>query len=349
MENKNYIEMNYDDYKKIESKIDSMKTEEELIETHKKLIGKTCKSHYYEIKDCGVEFIEEFLSRDWGRTIDYQYSSGAKKFIQSKYLSDYFKNSIKELLSTQELSDEVKNALNSDKLINDMSEEEIKSICSSINDFYKNSEQKIVNIAGSIKSFLYKLNGKGVMAYIKNNVSNDSLAIDILRTSGLCDRASYYSGRGVNRGDLNERNLVAIFRKLLKIDQNYAIEFVEMVKQMETLGATEFINSFKKFAKNGFKLENFKVDDDNISLDGLYGQQRDAVAFISLLDTMSRGSDSAYQTSASEEMKDEFISKIIYTLREINPNFTYKGRQFRDYYDYWNWDYDDYYNKKRFR
>ena len=328
MENKNYIEMNYDDYKKIESKIDLMKTEEELIETHKKLIGKTCKSpySYYEIKDCGVEFIEEFLSRDWGRTIVYQYSSGAKIFIQSKYLSDYFKNSIKELLSTQELSDEVKNALNSDKLINDMSEEELKSICSSINVFYKNSEQKTVNIAGSIMSFLYKLNGKGVMAYIKNNVSNDSLAEDILRTSGLCDRASYYPRRGVNRGDLNEGNLVAIFRKLLKIDQNYAIEFVEMVKQMETLGATEFINSFKKFAKNGFKLDNFKVDDDNISL-----------------------SDRAYQISASEKMKDEFISRIIYTLREINPNFTYKGRQFRDYDDFWNWEYGDYYNIKRLR
>ena len=39
--NKNYIEMNIDDYEKIESMIDSMTTEEELIESHKNLNGKT--------------------------------------------------------------------------------------------------------------------------------------------------------------------------------------------------------------------------------------------------------------------------------------------------------------------
>lgn len=320
MENKNYIEMNIDDYEKIESMIDSMTTEEELIETHRKLVGKTCKCDYYEIKDCGVEFIRKFLLRDWGRTIIYHYSQGAEKFMQSKYLSDYFKTSIKELLSSQELSDEIINTLNSDKLINDMSEEELKCIYSSIDDFYKNSYKKIVNIAGSILSFLYKLNGNGVVSFIKNNISNNALASHILLTSGLNDRASYYSGRGVNYGDLNEKNLIAIFGKLLKLDPSYATEFVEMVKQMKTLGATEFINSFMNFANNGFKLENLKTEDSNISLNRLYGQARDTVAFVSIFSTMIRGNDIDYQIIASEHMKLSFISKIRSILMELNPD-----------------------------
>lgn len=320
MENKNYIEMNIDDYEKIESMIDSMTTEEELIETHRKLVGKTCKCDYYEIKDCGVEFIRKLLSRDWGRSIIYHYSQGAEKFMQSKYLSDYFKNSIKELFVSEELSEEVMNALNSDKLINDMVEEELKGIYFSIEDFYKNSEKEIINIAGSILSFLYKLNGNGVVSFIKNNISNNALASHILLTSGLNDRASYYLGRGVNYGDLNEKNLIAIFGKLLKLDPSYATEFVEMVKQMKTLGATEFINSFMNFANNGFKLENLKTEDSNISLNRLYGQARDTVAFVSIFSTMIRGNDIDYQIIASEHMKLSFISKTRSILMELNPD-----------------------------
>lgn len=332
MENRDYTEISMDDYEKIESRIDSMTTEEELIESHKRLAGKTCKTDYYEIKDCGVEFIKKFLSRDWGRSIVYRYSQGAENFIQSKYLSDYFKTSIRELLSSEELSEEVVNAINSDKLINEMSAEELSGIYSSIRDFYRKSEQETSNIAGSIMSFLYKLNGKGVVSFIKNNVNNRDLASHILLTSGLNDRASYYSGRGVNYGDLNEKNLIAIFGKLLKLDQSYATEFVEMVKQMKTLGATEFINSFMNFAASGFKSEYLKNEDSNISLDGLYGQARDTVAFVSIFSAMSRGNDMDYQISASEGMKHSFISRIRPILMEINPEFTYDYNQSYDPY-----------------
>ena len=208
-----------------------------------------------------------------------------------------------------------------------MSAEELSGIYSSIRNFYRESEQETSNIAGSIMSFLYKLNGKGVVSFIKNNVNNQDLASHILLTSGLNDRASYYSGRGVNYGDLNEKNLIAIFGKLLKLDQSYATEFVEMVKQMKTLGATEFINSFMNFADSGFKLEHLKNEDSNISLDGLYGQAGDTVAFISISSTMSRGNDMDYQISVSEGMKHSFISRIRPILIEMNSKFTYDYNQ----------------------
>lgn len=300
MDNIKNTEISMDEYNAIESKIDSMLSEEELIETHKKLIGKSCKCDYWEVKDCGVEFINKFLSRDWGRTIVYHYSQGAKKFIQSKYLSDYFKSSIRELLSDEDLGEEVLNVLNSDKVINDMSEEEILSIYSAIKDFYaKTPRAEKVSASNYLMSLLYKLNGSGVVSFIKNNVNNKDLASHILVTSGLNDRSSYYSGRGVNYGDLNEDNLVAIFSKLLKVDIDYATSFVGMVRQMKTLGATEFINSFMSFAINGFKVESLNLEDSNVSLDGVYGKARDVVAFISIFSTMSRSNDQDYQIRAS--------------------------------------------------
>lgn len=321
MENIKYTEISIDDFKRIESEIDSIMSEEELIKTHKKLIGISCKCDYWETKDCGIEFINTFLSRDWGRSIVYHYSQGAKKFIQSKYLSDYFKSSIKELLSNKELDSEVLNTLNSDKTINDMSEKELLSINSAIKNFYaKSSGTEEPNISNCLMSLLYKLDGPGVISFIKNNVNKRDLASHILLTSGLTDSGSYYSGRGVNYGDLNENNLVAIFSKLLKIDGDYATNFVEMVNKMKTLGATEFINTFMNFAINGFKVEALNLESNNVSLDEVYGEARDIIGLISIFSVMNKGNDQDYQIRASEQIKDSFMSKIKPILQSINPD-----------------------------
>ena len=313
------IEISMKDYKLLESAIDGM-SEEKLIKSHTALINKTCKNDYREIKDCAVEFIDYFLCRDWGRSIVYHYNGGAIKFIYSKYLSDYFKNSITELLKDDVQSEILSNALNSDKNINDMSEEEIKEIHLSIKEHYRNVDEERSNISGNFLTYLFKLDGKGVTSYIKNNIDKLYFVSRILLTSGLNDRASFYSGRGVVSSDLCEKNLIEIFKKLIKYDTKYGINFVNMVMDIETLGATEFINSFKNFAANNFKYEKRNIEKSNISLDGVEGDARYAVGVISIFGAMNN-SNKDFQIEESKYMKTRFISAINPILKKINPDF----------------------------
>ena len=141
----------------------------------------------------------------------------------------------------------------------------------------------------------------------------------MLWTSGLNDRASYYSGRGVNFSDLGAQNLVAIFEKLLRLDVNYALNFAKMVCLMRTLGATEFINTFFKFAENDFSTDGLFFDKKNESLDGVYDEERNMVGFATLVSALSRGNDDEYQYKASENMKKAFLSRIEDYVNEIDP------------------------------
>lgn len=328
-----------DEYKEIRSRIDSMTSEEELIENHKKLIDRTCKSDYWEVKDCGIEFIDEFLSRDSGRTIVYHYSKGAEKFMKSEYLSNYFKQRLKNMFVEMDhvagikclFTPNMEKLLNNPKTINEMTEEEIKYIYTKLKQYTSsNNRYKEIMVekidyktANCFRKLLYKLDGDGVVACIKddNYVSKRQLADELLDTSGLNSRASYYSGRGVNYGDLNDENLVAIFNKLLKLDIDYATNFVDMVQKMETLGATEFIDTFINFANNHFKCDGLDIENSQISLNGSSDNERYVIGFLSLVEKSYRGNDQDYQIRASEQMKDAFMAKISPVSPEIKPSF----------------------------
>lgn len=317
MKNVSEAKNNMDDYWKLESKIDFMCEEKDLIEAHKKLMGKVCENSYYEIKDCGIEFIRKFLLRDWGRSIVYHYSEGASRFIKSKYLSDYVKNGIKEMLLDDSLNSRVLRILDGNKMINQMNEEEIRDIYFSLRKYCLKSGNMDVRLLNDFMAYLYKLDGNGVVSFIKNNVSNRELASQILLTSGLVDCASYYAGRGVNLGDLNEENLVAIFKKLWVIDRYYAVNFKKMVSEMKTLGATEFINSFNNLAINDFRYKGLEGYDNNFSLDGVYGNARGMVGLVVIASARNEV-DKNYQILVTERIKTMFLLEVMPILSNDN-------------------------------
>lgn len=314
-----------------------------------KLKGKVLECEYRTIDDCAVNFVSDLLNCDWGRSIVYDYSKYALDFIKSSYLSNYFKDSIRELFG-ESITKELDDILNSDKDISQMDEKEIKIIYDSIVEFYNtNEEYSKSNISSYILTYLYKLDGVGVSSFIKNNIDSEKIARHILLTSGLNDRASFYSGRGVMHCDLNSNNLVAIFFKLLRLDESYAIDFIEMVCDIKTLGATEFIESFINFGDNKFNYKKENIVDSNISLDGVYGKARFAVALETMFSSLNRRDDN-YEISESSSMKVAFLNKIKKALKQIEVSqidkmyevireqeFIYDNRE-----DYWDWNYRRY-------
>ena len=65
------------------------------------------------------------------------------------------------------ISEKVNEVLNSEKNINDMTEEEIKTIREAIEEYYRiNGKSPKSNISSRFMSYIYKLNGKGVASYI---------------------------------------------------------------------------------------------------------------------------------------------------------------------------------------
>lgn len=300
MENNDYTNISKDDYDKIISIIELGNIDEdELIEIHKGLIGKTC--NHYNIKDCGVAFVNRLLSRDWGRSVIYQYSEGAKKFIQSNYLSDYIKTIVKEEFSKEDINDEAINIIDSDKLINDMSEKELSKVYSLIYYFFNKSKRKPINLIELFMMYTYKLDNDDAISFIKNNVGNRKLASQILLTSGLSYRSSYYAGRGVRINDLNETHLIAVFKNLLRLDYSYATEFVEMVKKMDSLSAAKFVYTFINFVDNDFKLENMEIEQNNVSLEELsFNEKREYLL--------------------SEKIKQSFLTSVEPILMEIQEN-----------------------------
>lgn len=296
--------------------IDSL-TEKELIEAVEYLKGKKTSDEYEEIEDCAVDLVSRLLTMDWGRSIVIDYTKEHRKFIKSEYLSNYFKESIKLMLG-DEISEELLNILNSNKNINDMTEDEIKTIKAEIDNYYKvKGKSEKPNISSRFMSYIYKLDGKGIVSYIKNNVDSSTLARQILITSGLNDRSSYYSGRGVNYGDLNDKHLAEIYRKLLVLDYNYASNFVGLVNRMRTLGATEFIDSFIRFGYSGFGfMDKNSLSESNISLDGVSGNAAYIVGAISLYESSRRNED--YQLSSTEDMKLAFHHRIDLMHRKIS-------------------------------
>lgn len=308
------------------------------IGVHQHLVGKTYTDDEGWIIDYGVKYVTNYFDCEWGRLNVYKYSTDEMEFIRSKYLSDYFKTSILsaiELFKDDYLIDEYNmlvSILSSNKMISEMSEEEIKVIKMSIDKYYNNPRRpKKTSVMGYFITYLYKLEGKGVSAYIKNNIDNDDIAHHIIERSGLNYRSSFYSGRGINCGDMDTDKLVAIFNKLLAIDSEYALSFVEMVLHMKTLGATEFIESFKRLAARGFKFESLCVSDSNVSLDGAYGEDRHTVAMASIFSIIGSNTNQEYEVIGAESLKRSFIYQISNVLAEINSEFKEK-EEYRQYF-----------------
>lgn len=316
-------------YEKCVRKIDTMKSEREIIHVYQSLAGKSYQSEYLKIDDLGDRFIREFLERNHGKNKPYNYTKGGERFLQSKYLSEYFKSKINQLLmdniilllAKSKSSVDVFSLVKSNKMFNQMTEAEISAIVEAVEIVEKYSKNSKNNYNSNLLfSYLYHLNGEGAISYIKNHVSAVEFANQILATSGVHPVASYYSGRGVNLGDLSDSHLVSIFKKLLKYDVTYAYNFVELIQKMNILDATQFITCFKNFAQDGFCVKSNHISADSYSFEGIDPNYCYPYTYL-MVECSSFTQNLKLQKEKSKLIKQAFLFEINPILQKVYSNY----------------------------
>ena len=311
MENK---QIEYSELREIIYENASDMSADELIETHKDLCNKVFDDGDDNLVNCGSYFFTTILSMN----VDEGFKlSVAEEFFKSEYVSNYIKEGIREVLESKNVSGKVIDLLKSNKLINNMTYSGLNSIYSAM----KNNNVRTYTFLQT----LFRLDGKGVRKFITKKELHEELSSYILCSCGLTDRASYYSGRGVNLGDLNSDKLIKIHEKLRRIKPASIVAFSDMIDAMPTLGATEFISSFQALARNGFEFDESKVITNNYSLDGLHGAARDMVAMLNVFTALSSNSfgrnDEYYTRMIKEKYQEATFFEVGVMRAKIDPTF----------------------------
>ena len=143
-----------------------------------------------------------------------------------------------------------------------------------------------------------------------NNIAekNLELAKEIIGKANMSARPAFYSGRGALSEDFEfgKPSLNVIFNELRKIDEKYAVSFIELVMTFNNLNATDFLTSFYSFAQNSFSLENTKIKESGYSLETVGDEQRDAVAFMTIVSAFGSSSE----RDDTKSIKARFLDRL---------------------------------------
>ena len=282
---------------KYDNLIDQLETKKDVLDVFYGLHDLPS-NELYEHTSHDKEFIKNVILRDWCRREPYTYKEGIINFINSKELSDIMKE---EILKT---SPSIKF---SDKDFNDMTPDEIKKIRNDIRLFYCfHDEEDDENLSAILDQYLMKLDGSGPKEYIINNFSKRGFSSMILLSSGLCSEGSYYYRQPVDRNNLNEKHLILIHDKLSHFDKKYADEFRTLVKNIKTLSAEIFIESF-----NNFVINNCRYDDSVVSQE----EKHEDYQYVPVY-TSTEIAKETYNRVMTNDMKEEFEKELFYRERK---------------------------------
>jgi len=243
---------------------------EDIIKAHKNLTEKKFINDDY-IGDYGRSFMTKLLSFDYGYCFPKEMPKGLEQFFNSKYFSDNFKTILKEII--EKTPSCVPELLNSEKSLSEFTEEEFNDIASTCRHISYDNIMIILAL---------KLNSEGARNFLMNRVDPMTLIERIVLTSGLNDRAEYYSGRGALMCDFNGEHLISIYNKLAKLDSHKALNMAKMALNMPTLGATEFLESLYNLAQNDYKLDETTISTNNVSLGSTRDEERTSISIASI-------------------------------------------------------------------
>lgn len=127
----------------------------------------------------------------------------------------------------------------------------------------------------------------------------------------MSSRPGYYSGRGVNRGDLNESHLELIWAGInTDFGAAHADNFVHFVNSLTDMSATAFLVALESFYASGCALREYvqRAGDGN-TLSGR-GRELEAEAMGCIFSALGRSNVSpAYEQMQSNGIKLPFVTR----------------------------------------
>ncbi|MBR5662456.1 MAG: hypothetical protein IKX00_02250 [Bacilli bacterium] len=289
----------------------------------------------YEKIEYGQQILTNIVFKNVDKNFANDFSNAELEFVNSDCVCDYVKELMTKCLKADEdFNEEESEAiklLQSEKTFNKMTADEIEKLVEELG-----NSRGFYYIPGLYQRYFFTIKGKGVNEYLLTKVDKYDIAREFLQTSGLSTRAEYYAGLGVRYWDLEPNHLKSIYYKFLRLNPEAAVEFYKMVILMKTLGATEFIDTLYRFARNDFKTEGLFIADNNVVSDSATHTGM-AIGFFAALGNNQSIDD---QVRLSNNMKYSFFSDISDSLSKIAPELfekhlkEFRKREMNNYYNY---------------
>ena len=307
-----------EEFENLVKSIDTMQNVDDFIKAHKSLIGAEYLDGDIVERNLDAKFLKRICYHYWDDDHDLTYPLVVTNFMNSEYLSDFFKDYIVNNLSYNSSNyEKIKELQEKVKGVHKIGELE----ASDFNNIISNLRRSTIDL---FMEYVYKLESKGAETFLKAyHKAHPYLADDLLHAVNMVARSEFYSGRGVKDYDLNAKQLYGIFWRLSSIKEDYAIEFIKLVRGIELLTASDFIEALQDFEKNGFVAE--KTKHQNVHLDGVHGKQRNAVAMAAVLSILGDNESYEVQKERSESIKNTFMRytkpfRAEYDLLQPNEN-----------------------------
>ena len=129
---------------------------------------------------------------------------------------------------------------------------------------------------------------------------------DLISKAKMSDRPEFYSGRGARYCDLNPDQLKTIYDGVKEnIGDDAASAFVEMIENMDSLSATNFLNNLYALEARDWKYVPIEESDIDVGPDG---PQREVIGLASIFSALSSN-----DVDDTEAIRRGFFYKIGYT------------------------------------
>lgn len=289
---------------------------------------KTWEEYQNYFKQMGVyDYILDYcLDYDDGKITPVQLPATMKEFLNSEYAEKFILNRFSAKIVEYEKTEELKQEMKAQNIIDYNHNRSLDMIFNCSKEFLQS-----IHFYYTVTALAFSIDRESAIDFLNRTANSRDFMEALVYRCGLNNRPSFYSGRGVVYSDLNESHLLAIYKKLERIDKEKAIAMAKMTLAMPTLGATEFLNSLYALAENNFDLETSKQIEDNIDINVAGEEERNMVAFASIFclnvdeetnKRQTRNIQKSFLYDLPDEVKEEVNNCINYPKQKRKDRTT---------------------------